>query len=105
MASLNARPNAAGSAWPTLFGGGPVRQLPPSAGGYFGVVAAAPAAGIALVFVAAKGYHVALAAGTIARYAAGATLGRPARRGRGRRLYWKTPADRSPHDSGRRLGW
>jgi hypothetical protein len=58
-------------------------------GCYFGVVAAAPATSIALVFVAAKDYQVALAAGTIARYAAGATLGRPARRGRGGCLCWK----------------
>jgi hypothetical protein len=30
--------------------------------------------GVALVLMAAEGYHVALAAGTIARYAAGATM-------------------------------
>jgi hypothetical protein len=62
-----------------------------AAGGgcYFGVVAAGRATGIALAFVAAKGYHVALAARTIARYAAGAALGAalPAA-ATGRRLYW-----------------
>ena len=41
------------------------------------MVAAGLTTGIALVFVAAEGYHVALAAGTTARYAADATLGAP----------------------------
>jgi ABC-2 type transport system permease protein len=41
----------------------------------FGLVAAALTTGISLAFVAAKGYHVALSAGTIVRFAAGATLG------------------------------
>jgi hypothetical protein len=39
-----------------------------------GVVPAGLATGIALVLVAVKGYHVALAAGTSGRYAAGATV-------------------------------
>jgi hypothetical protein len=39
-----------------------------------GVVPAWLTIGIALVFMAAEGYHVALAAGTIARYAAGAAV-------------------------------
>jgi hypothetical protein len=38
------------------------------------VVAAGLTTGIALVFVTAKRYHVAVAAGTFARYAAGATV-------------------------------
>jgi ABC-2 type transport system permease protein len=45
------------------------------AGLLFGLVAAALTTGISLAFVAAKGYHVALAWATIARFAAGATLG------------------------------
>ncbi|HEX9342409.1 MAG TPA: hypothetical protein VF995_02175 [Actinomycetota bacterium] len=45
------------------------------AGLLFGLVATALTTGITLAFVAAKGYHVALAGGTIARFAAGAILG------------------------------
>jgi ABC-2 type transport system permease protein len=41
----------------------------------FGLVAAGLTTGISLAFVAAKGYDVALSAGTIVRFAAGATLG------------------------------
>jgi ABC-2 type transport system permease protein len=41
----------------------------------FGLVAASLTTGISLAFVAAKGYDVALAWGTIARFAAGAILG------------------------------
>ena len=46
-----------------------------AAGLLFGLAAAALTTGITLAFVAAKGYHLALAAGTIARFAAGAVLG------------------------------
>jgi len=45
------------------------------AGLLFGLVAAGLTTGISLSFVAAKGYHVALAWGTIARFAAGGILG------------------------------
>ena len=62
---------------PDVSGCWPVRRSPPSAGAAIGVVAAGRTAGIALVFVAAKAYHVALAARTIARYAADAALGAP----------------------------
>ncbi len=41
----------------------------------FGLVAAGLTTGISLAFVAAKGYHLALAWGTIARFATGAILG------------------------------
>jgi hypothetical protein len=41
----------------------------------FGLAAAVLATGITLAFVAAKGYHLALAAATIARFAADAVLG------------------------------
>jgi ABC-2 type transport system permease protein len=44
------------------------------AGAACGLLAATVASGVALAFVAAKGYHVALPAGTFARYAAGAAL-------------------------------
>jgi ABC-type transport system involved in multi-copper enzyme maturation permease subunit len=45
-----------------------------TAGAVFGVAAAAIATGVGLAFVAANGYHVALPAGTIARFAAGAVF-------------------------------
>jgi hypothetical protein len=45
------------------------------AGLLFGLVTSGAATGIALAFVAAKGYPVALGAATIARFAAGAVLG------------------------------
>jgi ABC-2 type transport system permease protein len=45
-----------------------------AAGAVFGLAAAALATGVGLAFVAANGYHVALATGTIARFAAGAVL-------------------------------
>jgi ABC-2 type transport system permease protein len=41
----------------------------------FGVVGSAIATTVGLIFVGAHGYHIAIAAGTIARYAIGATLG------------------------------
>jgi len=40
----------------------------------FGLAAAALTTGITVAFVAAKGYHLALAAGTVVRFAAGAVL-------------------------------
>jgi ABC-type transport system involved in multi-copper enzyme maturation permease subunit len=45
-----------------------------AAGAAFGLVAAALATGVGLLFVAAKGYHVALATGSIGRFAAGAVV-------------------------------
>jgi ABC-type transport system involved in multi-copper enzyme maturation permease subunit len=45
-----------------------------AAGAVFGLAAAVLATGVGLVFVAANGYHVALATGTLARFAAGAVL-------------------------------
>jgi hypothetical protein len=41
----------------------------------FGAVGGAASTGTALAFTTAKGYHVALAAGTLLRYAGGAVLG------------------------------
>jgi ABC-type transport system involved in multi-copper enzyme maturation permease subunit len=43
-------------------------------GAVFGLVAAALGTGVGLAFAAAKGHHVALAAGTIARFAGGAVI-------------------------------